>query len=250
MTSLFRRKIWYISRQHNKEIWDENADKFILRSINSKNKYIRDILKYLSESCDLVIDIGCGIGDYLKCIKCQNKLVTGVDYSFKALKLGVTKNGILNTVQGDFNHLPYKSNQAKMVMSLGAFEHCVDGPEAAIKESSRVLQKGGILYFTVPYFNTIRKLKTNRKQELDCPESAAFYQYGFSKEELLFIVSHCGLEIMKCFYYDSDVGVLSEMPAWLKSKTIFRKIIIILNLFRFIPRIVSAHMIGIACIKK
>lgn len=59
---------------------------------------------------------------------------------------------------GDLRALPLEDASVGSIMSLGAVEHAIEGPEAALSEMFRVLRPGGVALITVPYLGPVRRI--------------------------------------------------------------------------------------------
>ena len=119
----------------------------------------RKLLKSILSSIDvpincLTLDIGCGTGSNLKILGSAGlHKVVGLDRSFYALSLAKKKVN-LSLVSGDINSLPIRSNSIGLIIAMDILEH-LDNDANGIKESYRVLNKGGILLLTAPAFKAL-----------------------------------------------------------------------------------------------
>jgi len=84
-----------------------------------------------------VLDVACGQGEWLSCLKNINCQVTGIDLSDKAIEFckSIITDG--NFVCGPAESLPFADASFDLVTCLGALEHFTDKP-AALKEMLRV----------------------------------------------------------------------------------------------------------------
>ncbi len=95
--------------------------------------------------------IGCGTGNDLQIISKYSKRLTVCDVNQKALD-SISEKVVKKKT--DATKLDFKDSSFDVVLSFDVFEH-VRNDAAAIKESFRVLRKGGYLIFTVPAFKLI-----------------------------------------------------------------------------------------------
>lgn len=133
------------------------------------------ISKYLNGS---VLDVGCGIGDYL-------------DYSKNAVGLDINPFNVEYCVKKGFSALlierdtfPVESNRFDGAILDNVLEH-LDEPDIILRETYRVLHKSGVLVIGVP----------GRKGYLSDPDHSHFYtekslistlyKYGFKDCKLL-----------------------------------------------------------------
>ncbi len=106
-----------------------------------------------------LLEIGCGIGIFivLSHIKC-NLNAYGVEADKEIFKIaqdllsyyGLERYFILNS-NGEF--LPFKDNTFDIVCSFNVLEHTVN-PERVLRESIRVLKRGGYLHFVIPNYGS------------------------------------------------------------------------------------------------
>jgi methionine biosynthesis protein MetW len=97
-----------------------------------------------------ILDLGCGEGNVTQLFLKKGKVV-GVDISQKALKkaagLGIkTKLHDLNALP-----LPFKTETFDVMVLTDTLEHLID-PLGVLKESFRILARGGRVIITVPNF--------------------------------------------------------------------------------------------------
>jgi hypothetical protein len=78
-------------------------------------------------------------------------------------------------------------------MSLGVAEHFEDGPHALLREAARVLRDGGVMVISVPWVSPLRRLP--RWRPAGPPPGAAFYQYFFTRDEMVAAVQAAGFEV-------------------------------------------------------
>jgi SAM-dependent methyltransferase len=94
----------------------------------------------------VVLDIGCGHGDFLRDIYVRTEQTYGVDLDAEALKLNTI---IKHTVVGSADLLPFADNFFDVIVSAWVLEH-LDHPATAFREIYRVLKPGGVVIFLTP----------------------------------------------------------------------------------------------------
>lgn len=97
-----------------------------------------------------ILDLGCGDGKVTK-LYLEKGTVAGVDVSETALKMA-RQRGIATKFH-DLNNLPlpFEKNSFETVILTDVIEHLLD-PLGILKESLRILAKGGKVILTVPNF--------------------------------------------------------------------------------------------------
>ena len=96
--------------------------------------------KYLTGKA---LDIGCGIGDFLK----YRKNTTGVDVNNHLVKY--CKKNNLNAIHMEPDMLPFKDETFESAIMDNVLEHIID-PKPILSEARRVLQSKGRLIIGVP----------------------------------------------------------------------------------------------------
>ncbi len=96
-----------------------------------------------------VLDVACGVGEWLGACARNNCSVSGVDLSAKAI--GICKERL---PQGDFyaqpaETLPFDDDSFDVVTCLGSLEHFVD-PVSSLKEMARVARADAKIVILVP----------------------------------------------------------------------------------------------------
>lgn len=109
--------------------------------INKINMKIAESLPYKG----LVVDLGCGTGQYKDIILKSAKSYIGVDWE----NCSHDKNKI--DVFADLNEkLPFNDEFADTIVSFQVMEHLPD-PNHFLSECNRILKKGGAIFITVPF---------------------------------------------------------------------------------------------------
>ena len=96
-----------------------------------------------------LLDVACGIGDWLTVAAALGAIPTGVDISQRALALCQQRLPDADLHCGPAEQLPFADRQFDVISSLGALEHFLD-PQAALREMVRVAKPGAIFILLVP----------------------------------------------------------------------------------------------------
>lgn len=96
-----------------------------------------------------VLDVACGIGEWLLACKERGATVSGVDLSTKAISICQKSFPGNEFYATPAESLPFSDEQFDIVTCLGSLEHFVS-PEKALHEMVRVAKKGAIFVFVVP----------------------------------------------------------------------------------------------------
>jgi SAM-dependent methyltransferase len=99
---------------------------------------------------DAVLEVGCGLGQYLSAAAARVPEVAGVDVSFSFLLLARHRlNGRGLLVAAEAERLPFAEASFAAVIAADVIEHLAD-QRRAIEEMSRVLQPGAALFISTP----------------------------------------------------------------------------------------------------
>lgn len=138
-------------------------------------------------SAGLVLEAGCGLGQYVVLLRERGWQAAGVDGSVEALAACRRVAGV-PLAASDLRALAIRTGALAAYVSLGVVEHDPAGPDGILAEAHRVVAAGGTLVISVPYLNGIRRLGApwiRRRQDALRRRGGAFYQYAFSRRELL-----------------------------------------------------------------
>ena len=113
---------------------------------SQRDKYFKNILSNHFQNTSLVIDIGCGQGDFLTQAKELGINAEGVDDKDFWINHCIKNN--LNVKKGSIFELPYEANSLDGVFLQSVLEH-VD-PVKAMTEISRVVKSDGIVAISCP----------------------------------------------------------------------------------------------------
>jgi SAM-dependent methyltransferase len=199
----FAKKItaaYYLSaRTHNLQV--DDLGKVLLEELNSSGKYL---------------EAGCGLGYWVTALRQYGFDVEGIDYS-ESLVAEVKKLEPNLSIQfGDALAIDCPDGTFDGYLSFGVVEHRQEGPEPFLKEAYRVVKQGGKLILTVPGFGPLRQFKARLGAYRDDIEGYQFFQYGFTKTELLDLVEQAGFRPRFAKYIFLDRLLLEEVLPYRK----------------------------------
>jgi ubiquinone/menaquinone biosynthesis C-methylase UbiE len=162
---LKKKKLKFNSQQELQNYYNEKyrekgyAEGFKLFGINLSNIYHKhrqkNSLELLNPKKDeIILDAGCGIGEFTKRIAKKCLKVYGVDVSeivIKKAKKNSPKNCIFR--QGDLENLNFSNQFFDKIISIETIEHVLH-PTKVLKEFNRLLKKEGKLVICIPTINT------------------------------------------------------------------------------------------------
>lgn len=165
-----------------------------------KNYYMSKILKHIDTLPGMrVLDIGCGYGYLLKLFDELGFETYGIDISEDAIKKArkITKAKVF--VYDVNNGLSIFSDEFFDLITLfDVIEHLYS-PYNVLKETHRILKKGGKIFITTPNLNSIVRLikKFLKKEELWYAYTDPTHVYLFTPSSLRFLVRRIGFKIVE-----------------------------------------------------
>ncbi len=164
--------------------------------------------KYLRPD-SLMLEGGCGMGNYVTYYTARGYDVIGVDFAQKALKTLRKRQPQLKLCGGDVSRLPFADNTFDLYYSGGVVEHFEGGAEKSLREAQRVLKENGVLLISVPYYSPLRRVLTPLKRaewrslekpEIDQSEAfpgKKFFQYAYRPSEFEKMLAEANLRVVE-----------------------------------------------------
>lgn len=144
-----------LKKKYNK-IYLTRKDKNFTRSLAEERDFeFNEILKKGIWKNKNVLDVGCGIGQFLYLAAKKGAICTGIDFSKEAIKIAQEKHKHQNL---SFQQLDIGKNlpgKYDVIVSLGTLEH-QDNPLSTLKMFKKHLNKGGKIIITCPNWTNSR----------------------------------------------------------------------------------------------
>ena len=151
---------------------------------------------------DKVLDVGCGIGEFLA----LKKNAIGIDTNKHCIEHCRSKG--CTCKPGDAYDIPFKAGSFDGVLLDNVLEH-LEKPEAVLKEIRRVLKKGAKLVIEVPCEKGFRLDETHRT--------------FWGKEKLVKLLEKNGFRVEKAYYFPlpgafNNIFSQNKVRVWARKK--------------------------------
>ena len=158
-----------------------------------------------------VVEAGSGLGHWVALLREAGFAARGVDLSPEALARARAVFPGLAFDEGDVLALPFPDASLAGYVSFGVAEHFEDGPGRVLREAARVLRDGGVMVISVPWLSPLRRLQ--RVRPAAPPAGAAFYQYFFTRDEMVAAVESAGFQVRAADAYGTLKTLRDELRA-------------------------------------
>ena len=151
-----------------------------------------------------ILEAGCGLGQLVLALDARGYPVEGVDYAEETVRAVKEAAPHLNIRTGDVYALDVPDGHYDGYISIGVFEHEVEGPWRGLRETRRVLSDGGIAYLALPHLNRKRAGWLPRVPRVAPGESYRgldFYQYYYPEAEFRSMLNEAGFDLVEMYYY-------------------------------------------------
>jgi 2-polyprenyl-3-methyl-5-hydroxy-6-metoxy-1,4-benzoquinol methylase len=179
------------------------------------NKFIRrfqlEKIKKIKRFCPSgrILDIGCGVGFFIKEAIEADYEAEGIEFSELAAKIG-RERWNLKIISGDFLSYPFKENMFDVVTLWHVFEHLYQ-PIDVLKKVYKILCPGGLLVIAAPNISSIQAhLFKGKWYHLEVPR----HLFHYSPQSLLSLVEKYGFKVLAIDYYSSEhngAGILGSI---------------------------------------
>lgn len=191
-----------------------------------------------------ILDGGCGLGDWVLALDRQGFRTVGLDISDKTIALLQKRFPESEFKSGDIRQTTFADGELDAYFSWGVFEHFEAGPQGCIREAYRVLRPAGMLFITVPMDNFRHALRRNGKRPVYDGTPVRFYQYRFTREEIVRELEIGGFKVLSVKPIHKRQGVLRMLhhDFGLNYRWLFTRALAVL-LAPLLPGALIAHMI-------
>jgi len=224
-------------------LWNE-TDVREYNKIDLGDVLTRTFLRYLPKE-GKVLEAGCGTGKWVLFLNKMGYQIEGIDNEKMVIRKlkGMYKN--IPVKIGDVRRLEYSDNSLDAYVSLGVVEHFEEGPVGVLKEAHRALKKDGVIILSVPHSGVVQRVvcKIHKRHIL---KGKIFYQYYFSKGEILNFMKEAGFRDFNVSFYDKFCfirrrRIVKQIRKKKGSKSVSKSLV--KKIFSLAPNFMTAHMI-------
>lgn len=224
----------------NWRIWDEEkeyGDLFFKRAIGElpemeSSKALAKVVKQLIHEDDLIVDVGCGGGHYLRSLDKaldKNFNYKGVDQTAyyvgnaqKAFSMGINQNSKRKSVEfivGDIYNIPVEDKTAEVVMCNNVLLH-LPSIEKPISELIRISKRYVIIRMLLGVSSFRIKQVENPEEYDENGEPKKFHFYNIYSEAYLrkLLEAYPGIEVTITDDTDYDPSVFGDTTNYLSEK--------------------------------
>jgi len=169
---------------------------------------------------DLVVEAGCGLGQFVYCIQQRGHRVVGVDVTEETIRRVRQAEPGLDLRVMDVRRLDLPEASVALMLSLGVLEHFKEGPDQLLREASRVIRPGGTLFVTVPYSNLYRRLRepwrravrrAGRGLGVRSVRDSVFYQYTYGRADIVRLLAQHDFEVESTLLHHTHVAIRKDL---------------------------------------
>lgn len=196
----------YYSVAADREFWSEHWGGHTVEELLAiaRTSPLTDLIVAALPRTGVVLEAGCGLGQYVLLLRERGWAAIGVDWSRDALASARRVSPAPLAAMG-LTALALRDGAVASYVSLGVVEHDPAGPDGILAEARRVLAPDGTLVISVPYVNGLRRLGARWIRRQNHALEAAggkFYQYAFTRAELLGALARHGFTPLAVHPYD------------------------------------------------
>jgi len=152
-----------------------------------------------------ILDIGCGIGLFLREAKSRGWAVHGIDISPFAVSYARQELGLETVRKMDVENLDYDSGSMDAVTLYHVIEHVIN-PRSLLESICDILKKGGLLFVETPNISSRRARQAGLSWKyIKVPEHLNY----FSAETLGRLLEETGFKVLRRDYAVESTGMMN-----------------------------------------
>ncbi len=213
----------YYSVAAEQEFWTEHWGGQSVESLLAiaRTSPLTDLITASLPAGGRVLEAGCGLGQYVLLLRERGWAAVGVDWSQPALA-ACRRLAPAPLAAMELRALAVRDGAFAGYVSLGVVEHDPAGPDAILAEACRALESGGIALVSVPYLNGVRRAAApwiRYRNRATRRSGGRFYQYAFSRRELVAALGRHGFAVRSLHPYDPARLLRPWLPAGARCAT-------------------------------
>ncbi len=164
-----------------------------------------------------IIEAGCGLGKWVIYLRNRGYDVMGTDSFAGAIKALKKFDKSLPVKVDKVEKSSFPAGSFEAYLSFGVVEHFEEGPQKSLQEAFRLLKPGGVAVIETPFDNPMRRGIRHLKRLLGKgkpPAGWSFYEYHYTREELINFVREAGFKVLATFPKD-DLSWQKSIGLWL-----------------------------------
>jgi 2-polyprenyl-3-methyl-5-hydroxy-6-metoxy-1,4-benzoquinol methylase len=177
-----------------------------------------------------LLDVGCGIGSFLRLARAEGYVPSGVELSRYASEYARNNFG-LSVFNGEMKDAAFPSETFDMITLWHVLEHTAN-PKDFLLEVNRLLKKSGLLIIEVPNIGSIAATISCMAWELMAPKEHLYY---FNPDTIKQLLTETGFTILKRqTYFWTTPAMILRAKAHLTGNSksaIYKLIVILLHIF-------------------
>lgn len=159
-----------------------------------------DILQYVSTG--LLLDVGCGMGDFCAVAREAGFSVSGTELSDEYAHHTKTTVGMTDIFIGRLQDVEFSDRKFDVISLWHVFEHLPD-PHEVLRTMKRMLRQGGVIAIEVPNVECWQKRPMYVSDIKNYPESQLEHLFYFSEASLKLACKQAGFPLLQLRYVDS-----------------------------------------------
>ena len=198
-----------IEEHYQEEYYKEWMEKQMERRIPMWKRRLKEIKQYKNKGH--LLDVGCGIGTFLRLAKEEGFEISGTEISEYSSRY-VTEKLSIDVLRGDIEELDFPPESFDVLTMWHTLEH-LSNPKSALDEIHRILKRDGLLVIATPNLNNfitrvLYFLAKGKKLKLFSDRAKELHLYHFSIHTLTSMLKETGFNVIKI---DMDLAQL-EFP--------------------------------------
>ncbi|EMJ65587.1 putative methionine biosynthesis protein MetW [Leptospira weilii str. 2006001855] len=144
----------YEQEEHYEGYWDDDSSYDLGWWDHAHREIYQDFIKrFLTAPSGKILDVGCGLGFFVKRIQDQKPgwETTGYEISEKAVQFARDKNGLKNVFSGIVQNSGIAKGSLDIITLWDVIEH-IPKPHSLLEYLHSLLKPGGILFLQTPNF--------------------------------------------------------------------------------------------------